>query len=179
MQQFIFENPLWLGVGGLFVAVVAGVLWTQSGARSAWLTGLVAVALTAVLVLVSIRVETDREQVKRTIQEVADAVEANDLKRVMSYIHPNAAAGVARAQQELPQYRFREAHMSQLKSIVVNPNSTPPTAVAEFHVIVDLEAEGQHARFPRFVKAYFVKDNARWLVRDYEHFDFGVGLRDH
>ena len=178
MQQFILENPLWLGVGGLFVALLAGFLWTQTGSRSAGLTALLAVGLTALLVVVSVRVETDREQVRRTIQEVAEAVEANDLKRVTSYIHPNAAEGVARAEQELPQYRFREARMTRLKSILVNSSSTPPTAVAEFHVIVDLEVEGQHARIPRFVKAYFVKDQGRWQVRDYEHFDVGVGFQD-
>lgn len=178
MQQFLFENPLWIGVCGLFVALVAGLLWTQSGARAAGLAAVAAAILTVILVVVSVRVETDRETIQRTINEVAEAVQANDLKRVISFIHPNATEGVARAEQELPQYTFREARMTRLKSILVNRRSTPATAIAEFHVIVDLEIDGQHARIPRFIKAYFVEDQGRWLVRDYEHFEAGVGFRE-
>ncbi len=178
MQQFLFENPLWIGVCGLFVALVAGLLWTQTGARAAWLAASVAAILTFILVLVAVRVETDREKIQLTIKEVAEAVEDNDLNRVTSFIHPNAAEGVARAKQELPQYTFHEARMTRIKSILVNRDSQPPTAVAEFNVIVDLEIDGQHARLPRFVKAYFVEDQGRWLVRDYEHFEFGAGFRD-
>ncbi|MCC7333513.1 MAG: hypothetical protein IT422_00350 [Pirellulaceae bacterium] len=177
MQQFLFENPLWISVCGLFVAVVAGFLWIQTGARVAWLTAVAAIVLTVVLVVVSVRVETDREKIHRTINEVAEAVEANDLKRVIGFIYANATEGMARAKQELPKYTFREARMTRLKSILVNRRSTPATAVAEFHVMVDLAANGQDARLPRFVKAYFVEDHDRWLVNDYEHFDVGVGFR--
>lgn len=177
MQQLVFESPLWIGVCGLFVALGAGFLWTQTGSRTAWLATVGAVVLTVTLVVVAVRVETDREKIHRTINEVAKAVEANDLKRVTSFIHPNATEGAARAKQELPQYTFREARMTRLKSILVNRSSTPATAVAEFHAVVDLEINGQDARILRFVKAYFVEDQGRWLVRDYEHFDAGVGFR--
>ena len=177
MQQFLFENPLWISVCGLFVALVAGILWTQTGARVAWLAAIAAIVLTVILVAVAVRVETDREKIHRTINEVAEAVEANDLKRVTSFIYPNATEGMARAKQELPQYTFREARMTRLKSILVNRGSSPATAIAEFHVIVDLSMDGQNVRVPRFVKAYFVESQGRWLVRDYEHFDVGVGFR--
>lgn len=178
MQQFLFESPLWIIVCGLFVVLVAGLLWTQTGARAAGLAALAAFILTVILVAVAVRVETDREKIHRTINEVAEAVEGNDLKRVTSFIHPHAVEGVARAKQELPQYTFREARMTRLKSILINRGSVPPTAIAEFNVIVDLEIGGQHARIPRFVKAYFVEDQGHWLVRDYEHFDVGVGFRE-
>lgn len=178
MEVFFFENPLWLGICGAFVTIVALVLWMQTRARSAAVTAFVACLLTILLVLVSQRVETDREKLIRTIHEVADAVESNDLERVLRHVAPNAQQGLTRARQELPQYTFREARMTRLKSLLVNRSSTPPTAVAEFSVIVDVGAGGSGTRIPRFVKAYFVEDAGRWLVRDYEHFDAGAAFRN-
>lgn len=177
MEAFFFENPLWLGICGAFVTIVAAVLWVQTGARSAAVTAVVACILTILLVLVSLRVETDREKLIRTIHEVAEAVESNDLERVLTHVSPNATQGLLRARQELPQYTFREARMTRLKSIVINRNSTPPTAIAEFSVIVDVGADGHQTRLPRFVKAYFVENAGRWLVRDYEHFDAAEAFR--
>ncbi len=178
MEAFFFENPLWLGVCGALVTIVAAVLWMQSGARSAAVIALVAIVSTVLLVLVSLRVETDREKVVQTINQVADAVESNDLQRVLTYIAPSGAQGLRRARHELPQFTFREARMTRLKSVMVNRNNTPPTALAEFSVIVDVAANGQEARLPRFVKAYFVEVGGRWLVRDYEHFDAAAAFRD-
>ena len=178
MEAFLFENPLWLGICGTFVAIIAAVLWMQTGARSAAVTAAVSCVLTILLVLVSLRVETDREKVIATINQVANAVESNDLERVLSHISPNAAQGLMRAEQELPLYNFREARMTRLKSVLVNRNSTPPTAMAEFSVIVDVEANGHQARIPRFVKVYFIDDDGRWLVRDYEHFEAGAAFRN-
>ncbi|MEO8270502.1 MAG: hypothetical protein ABI557_12335, partial [Aureliella sp.] len=153
MQQFLFESPLLISAVGLFVAMIAGFVWTQTGARTAWLSAVAAIFLTIILVVLAVRVETDHEKINRTINNVAEAVEANDLKRVTSFIHPNAAQGMTRAKQELPQYTFREARMTRLKSILVNRGTTPATAIAEFNVIVDLEIQGQHARIPRFIRA--------------------------
>lgn len=178
MEAFFFENPLWLGICGALVTIVAAFLWMQTGARSAAATALVAIILTVLLVLVSLRVETDREKVIQTINQVADAVESNDLQRVLGHISPNAMQGLRRARHELPQFTFREARMTRLKSVLINRNSTPPTALAEFSVIVDVSANGQQARVPLFVKAYFVQDADRWLVRDYEHFDAAAAFRN-
>lgn len=177
MEAFFFENPLWLGICGAFVTIVAVVLWVQTGTRSAAVSAVVACLLTILLVLVSLRVETDREKLIRTINAVAEAVESNDLERVLRHVSPNATQGLRRARQELPQYTFREARMTRLKSILVNRNSTPPTAIAEFSVIVDVGAGGSGTRIPRFVKAYFIEDAGRWLVRDYEHFEAGAAFR--
>ena len=178
MEAFFFESPLWLGICGTFVTILAAVLWMQTGVRSAAVTAAVACLLTIVLVLVSLRVETDREKVIATINQVAAAVQANDLPGVLSYISPNAVQGLKRAEQELPQYTFREARMTRLRSVLVNRNSTPPSAVAEFSVIVGVQGHGHQTRVPRFVKAYFVRDGERWLVRDYEHFDASDAFRE-
>ncbi len=176
MLQFVFESPWLVGICGLLLTLAAGFLWVQTGTRSSLLVAIAIAMLTGGAIIASLWIETDREQIVRTINQVANAVRANDLPSVLRLVHPSATAGVVRAEQELPQYKFSEARMTKLHSLVVDRRARPATAVAEFNVIVALEANGQKLRVPRFVKAYFSHDGQRWLVRDYEHFDAQRGF---
>ncbi len=176
MQQFFLESTWSLGLCGLLVALACGFWWTQSGARVAALCTLAMLVLTTILVVISLRVETDRERIRKTIDEVAEAIEQNDLPRVLGYIYSGATEGVTRAKQELPSYKFTEARLTRLKSIEVNRRTKPATAIAEFNVAVEIEAQGQRVPVRRFVKVYFSEQGGRWLVRDYEHFEPLSGL---
>lgn len=178
MPQDVLENPVMVGVCGLVLVVAAALFWTQTGTRVALYVAGGAAAVTLILVMVGIQVETDRERIQRTIDEVATALSRNDYERVYNYIHPGAAAGVARAQAELPNYKFSEARVTRMKSIVVNRNSPPPTAIAEFNVAVTIEFQGQRIPVRRFVKAYFMLEGQRWLVSDYEHFEPTAAFKD-
>lgn len=176
MQQFFLESPVALSLSGFFIALATVFWWTQTGARIAAISAAMVTLVTAILVLVSLRIETDREQIRQTIDQVAQALEANDFPRVFSYIHPGATEGVARAKEELPSYRFLDARLTRLRSIEVNRRASPAAAVAEFNVAVEIERAGQRVPIRRFVKVYFAQQAERWLVRDYEHFDPLAGM---
>lgn len=176
MQQFLLESPFSVGLCGGLIVLALGVWWTQSGARVAAALAAAAALITTGLVIVSLQIETEREQIRRTIAEVADALDNNNVPLAVSYIHAGAAAGLQRASQELPQYTFHEARVTRMHSIEVHPQLAPPAAIAEFNVAVEVEAGGQKIPVRRFVKVYFVKQGDRWLVRDYEHFDPLTGL---
>ena len=182
MIDILLEQPITLGVcGGIFV-LAAGFFWLQTGFRWLLLTTIGLVALTVILVLVSINVITDRERLNSLLYEVAEAVEANDHARVISYMHPDASAGVMRAKSELPQYDFSEARVTRVKEIKILDKAVPPEAIAEFNVVVEVGVQGQRFRVPRFVIVYFRMKDDRWLVTDYEHseplaaFKVNVGL---
>jgi len=176
MFDFLLENPLLIGLAGLLITIAAAVVWIQTGTRAAAGVAAMIALLTAVMVFVSLRTETDREQIRRTIDEVAEALAGNDFPRVYSYIHNGAVPAVQRARTELPNYQFLDARMTRLKSIVVDRRSNPPAAVAEFNVALELAAQGQKVPVRRFVKVYFGLENERWLVRDYEHFEPLAGM---
>ncbi len=178
MVQFALESPLMVGLCGLVIVVGAALLWTQSGSKAALIVSGAAGIFTLITVLVGIQIETDRERIQRTIEEVAAALSKNDQQRVFSYIHPAATEAVARAKSELPNYKISEARVTRLKSIAVNRKSTPPTAIAEFNVAVTIEMQGQRAPVRRFVKAYFMLQGERWLVNDYEHFEPTAAFKD-
>jgi hypothetical protein len=176
MFDFLLENPVVIGLAGLLLAIAAGVVWIQTGSRAAAVVAAATALVTVVLVYVSLRTETDREQIQRTIDEVAEALADNDFPRVYSYIHSGAVPAVQRARTELPNYQFLDARLTRLRSIVVDRRSNPPTAIAEFNVALELAAQGQKIPIRRLVKVYFGLENERWLVRDYEHFEPLAGI---
>lgn len=178
MQAFFFESPLLIGVWGAAVAGIAGYVWTQTGHKAAFYSGLGAILLTVILVLVNLQVETNRERIRSVVDSVATALDNNDHTKVFQFIHPNAAEGIARAKAELPRYTFEEARVTRIKSLEVNTQTTPPTAIAEFNVYCEIETQGQKFRVPRFVVVYFMLKDDRWLVHDYEHYEPTAGFRD-
>lgn len=177
MQQLFLESPWTIAVSGLVVVVACVVVWIQTGHRVAVACAALGSLITLLLLAICIQIETDREAIKRTINEVAEAIEQNDHARVFSYIHPGAGEGIARARAELPQYEFSDARVTRVKSISVNQETSPPTALAEFNVVVAVRRSGQNVKVARFVKVYFMQENGRWLVRDYEHFEPTAGFR--
>lgn len=171
MVEFLFENPTWIGLLGLMATIAAGVVWLQTGARLAAIGAGSLALISLVLVITSLRVETPREQIRRTIYEVAEALSQNDVPKVISYIHPGALPAVVKAKGELPNYQFTEARVNRLRSIEVDQRPNPPVAIAEFNVAIEIATEGQKIPIRRLVKVYFGLSAGRWLVRDYEHFD--------
>jgi hypothetical protein len=178
MLDVLLESPILVAICGLIIAAIVLFVWMQTGHRAALLGAVSTVGLTAVLVLISLQVETDREQIITTINDVADAVRENNAERVYSFVHPGARESLRRARPELENYHFSDARMTRLKSISVNRESAESTAIAEFNVVVAIDHQGSTIRVPRFVRAYFTQQSDRWLVFDFEHFEPTQGLRE-
>ncbi len=169
MLELLYEHPLIIGLAGAAAAGLAIFMWVQTGRKEGLIAGLVCLVLTMGLVLISWNVVTDRERITSLLDEVAAALQVNDHEAVFSYIHPNAVVGVQRARGELPRYVFSEARVTRVRDISVNRQTTPPTAIAEFMVVVNVAFQGMQQKLPRLVRVYFMERDGRWMVRDYEH----------
>ena len=123
MSELLFESPITVVVVGLMVTALAAIVWTQAETQLAQKTAAYcaagSLAVTASLLVISMQVETDKEKIRRTMYSVASALQHNDLEKVYSSIHPNAAEGVQRAKAELPRYQFRDARVTRVKQILV------------------------------------------------------------
>jgi type II secretory pathway pseudopilin PulG len=181
VQALLLENPLVPLIVGLCVTAIAIVVWTQVDQRLvqrvSLATAIIALLVTVLLVTLSLQIETDREKIESTLHRVADALQRNDFETVYTYIHPNATEGIQRAKTELPRYKFSDARVTRIKDIIVNSDTQPRTAIAEFNVVVNVSFEQFSGRAPRFVHAYFMERDGKWLVRDYEHFEASAGFR--
>jgi len=174
-MTWLTENPFpILLIGSLTTAILVGG-WLRTGSK--WVLGgaIVAIAITVGLVLAERWIVTDREQVSRTLHEIATAVERNDVEAALTYAYSGAPDVRAHADAELRQYRFSEVNIKRNLQIEVFPNRDPPLATAEFNVIVVLTTRDGLVgtrRIPRYVEMTFYKeDDGRWGVGGYEHFD--------
>ena len=179
MAELFYESPVTICVIGFAIVLVALITWINGGFKSALYAAVALALLTIVLLILSVRVKTDREQISEILNQVAEAVENNDVDKVLTYVHPGAVAGVLRVKSELPNYQFTEARITGVKSIQSNHKTNPPSGTAEFNVAVSLTGQGgQGNGIRRFVRCYFLYHNGRWLVHDYQHFDVAAGFRE-
>lgn len=177
MSEFLFENPVTLGVTGAALTLIAVIAWIKGGINAALYAALGLLLLTILLVSINLQVQTDREQVHGVIGAVAAAVQRNDLDGVLEHVQGARSAALQRAKTELPNYKFTEARITGVKKIEVKADTNPPSAVAEFNVFVDLIAHGSPHQIPRFVRCHFVREGERWLVSDFEHFEPTYGFK--
>jgi hypothetical protein len=182
-MNFIFENEIVIGLMGLTFAsllIYAGLRLAES---RVWISGIAAVAVTLFLVALSVWVETDNESLRRTMGEVATALRENDREKVFSYFHPNATEGIQHVRGELPLYKFKNARITRIVDISVNPTTQPATATSEFVAAVRVshtnpnQYDGSYD-VRRLVKVYWMKNEDSWLIRDYEHFDVMQAFTD-
>lgn len=175
-MDFLFENEIAIGLVGLALSALLIFVGLRLAESRIWLAGFAALALTVLLVLIAFWIETDRQQIRRTMNEIAVALRENDHQRVVSYFHPNATEGIQHVETELPQYTFRSARVTRVVDITINSSTQPPTAVSEFIGAVTVTMNRNNlfdgpANARRFIKVYWMKKDDSWLVRDYEHFD--------
>lgn len=179
-METILENPMTIVVVGVALSGLLLLVAANLGQWKLFYAAIALVVLTALVVAISIITETDREILKRTIHEVATALRQNDHQQALSYMHPNATPAIKRAEQEISQYEFHEAHVTSIRSIEVNKSSQPPTAITEFLATMKVSNEralsGVPVRGLRLLKVYWMKRGDRWLIHDYEHFDAREGI---
>ena len=73
MAELFFESPVTIGVTGLIFVLIALITWINGGFKWALYTAIGLALLTILLVLLSIQVKTDREQIGTTLNQVAAA----------------------------------------------------------------------------------------------------------
>lgn len=172
---WLFESPALVALLGVLLIIFMGVCWIMSG-RKELLYGLVAsIVLLAGLLVAERMITTEREAIEAKLTEIAADVQSNSISRVTAHIYSGAPELKAKAQGELPNYRFTEMRITGIHSVEVNRAANPRTAVVEFNVVGSgsFKVGGDmvpETTVPRWIKLQMVKDtDGQWRVRDYDH----------
>jgi len=131
---------------------------------------MLAVALVTGLLLVVERViETPREAVERTLYEMADVVERNDVAGALAYVAPGASQIRSDVETLMPQVRIEKANVMGTPVTEVDMSQSPPTASVSCRGFVygTLQRTGMTGGQPVELVITFVRDGDRWLVKDY------------
>jgi len=138
MLHHLGEN-LWLWIVLAFFVLAVGLAIYSH--RPSWklLLGTigVAVAIFGVGLILHHTVETDRKGIIRMLDGLADALEADDLDRVLGFISPDAQKTQEQARTNLAIVRLTRANYTDFKLIESRPHDRPlPTADITFTAIV-------------------------------------------
>lgn len=163
-MNWVFESPLTILMLGALCVVGLGVAWLKFGRGQLLVGAVAALAITAVLLLVEQMTITDREQIRRLIEQAVSDVESNDASAVLSHIHSRAQTLRDGAQSGMRQYRFKQV-IARSPDIAVDRSKSPATARIEFHVnVTAIQLSYGQAQFPGFVEADLELENGHWRL---------------
>jgi hypothetical protein len=179
MSSLIGENPILIC---LLLACLSGVFfyfWFTLGSRRWGIAAGVILLLIPGAVWLERAWLTEKEQLRAMIEEVAAAVESNQIERVEHFFHSETRKAWDQAKGELPRYQFTEARVTGYRLISVRDDLNPMEAYADFTVFLNVSIQGlsQAMRVPRRVRVAFRKDNDQWRVIGYEHLP-PIGIQD-
>lgn len=125
--------------------------------------------LTIAVVVIESQIVTDRETIEATVHDLALAVEDNDIPGVTKYASTSIKA---RIEREMPRYEFEVCNILNLEPIEIN-ETAPVSSIVRFQCV----ARGTFLReqfqglVRRKVELKFRKENDRWVIVNYRHYD--------
>jgi hypothetical protein len=167
-MNWLAEDAIWIWAAGAVALTLALVLYFQTGTRNSQFGVLAVILITTTLLVTEFLIETPREAVAQTLDEIAAAVRANDMPAVLGYISPTAATLRQEVETAMPQVTIDMATIRG-KQIDVYESAVPPIASVQCTVFVVGTVKRNRLRGARQVAVHLTMthENGRWLVKDY------------
>lgn len=175
-MDWLFEDPTLVIVAIVVTQAILGAFFLATVKKAfLWAMAGLLVPLAGVLVA-DYLVVTDREAIESTIRNGVEALEANDLDRVLTFLSPTAVKTRERATWALGIVKFSNIRISDLK-IQINRLTQPPTAEVRFFAVFRYEfkeptPEAIYDVYAARFKVLFEKVDDRWLLTD--HYEYEV-----
>ncbi len=168
-MNYLAENAFVIWTSGAVLVTMAGVVYWQTRAGAALLAMLAAALATGALLVAEKLIETPREAVDRALHELADAIEANDLPGVLTYIAPSAKIVRGDAVALMPLVKVNKANIVGTPQVTVDTATQPFTATVHCQGFIDVivKQHGMKGSYLDRVTIQFVADGDRWLIESY------------
>jgi hypothetical protein len=168
-MNYLAENALPIWVAGAVLVTMTGVAYWQLRSRASLAAMLAVVLGTALLLAYEHFVETPREAVERTLYELADVVESNDVAGTLSYLAPGASQLRQDVETLMPQAKVDKANVVGTPVTTVDRTTSPPRAnvACRGFLHATLKRNGMVGGDLTDLVITFVERDGRWLVEDY------------
>ena len=164
-MTWITENPLPLFGGLLFLAVVAGVLLTQSGKRLfLWPMLVFGVLAFSVLVVESL-IETDKEKVESLVRGLAKDCRDNNVDGILNAIIGEGSETRKQVENLMPQCEFTLCTVSQRPQFDYLRESEARIQVPVFVQVRESPYGPGSSKVE--IQLDLVKRNGQWKIKDY------------
>ena len=176
-MTLLLENPLPIWSAGAVLTAICLVLVFARRSLSSVVALIAVIAITLALAFVESLVITEREQVEESLDQLIDALEANDLAAVLAVVDPSANVVRSDAEALMSQVNIADAGATGIR-IELDDSAKPPRAMALFRGRID----GVHTRtgarvfFFDQVEIDWQKSGERWLILNYRVFQRGEAI---
>lgn len=170
-MTWLFESP-WpaLLIGAMAEVVLAIVLFSVQRRGVAIAIGVVA-ALIVGAVLLERLVVTPAEEVETALQQLAAALESNDVPTTLTFVAPDAPGVRGAAERHMPRYQINSVHIARDLEIAVDDATDPPTAIARFTCRVNANDRRGQLPYQNAILEFtmkYRKVGERWLLYEYD-----------
>jgi len=176
-MTYLFENP-WPGLALAVLVELALCILLVRGGRAWIIVAMVGVLFAAIaLVVIERLVVTDKEEIEKSLDTIAGALEAHDAPAVLATLAPEFPRRTE-VEQALARFQVSQASVGRDVEVRFNPLMNPPTATAYFTGHLegkDLRGQLPYEHLIRKFKVVFRRDGDRWVIADYS--DDGVTPR--
>lgn len=155
-------------MAGAIALTIASIVYLSTRSRGSQNAVGVVLLLTVAGVLVERFVETPREQVQATLQELLDAIEANDVPGVLSHLSSQAVDVRSDAETLMPRLEIEKANNTGDMEITLDDEANPTQASIKFtgFILATDIASGMRGAYHDGVTLVMERAGDRWLVRE-------------
>jgi hypothetical protein len=169
-MSYLAENALPIWAVGAVALTMALIVYFQTRTNGSLLAVIVAIAITAALLVAEHFLETPREAVERRLYELAATVEANDVEAALGYLASTAETQIRHDVETLmPLVKIERARIIGTPKIEVEAGSEPDSATVTCRglVIATVKQSGMKGGAEDELTMSWVRRGDRWLVEDY------------
>jgi hypothetical protein len=170
-MNWLAENALPIWVGGAIALTMAFIVYFQTRANAALLGMLAVILVTAGLLLTERYVETPREAVERSLYELADCVENNDVAGALAFLSPNLAPNGKELRKDIeslmPQVRIEVANVVGAPEIEMAEDDRRATVKCRGIIVAVNRRDGMKGGGDARLVMEWVREGERWLVHDF------------
>ncbi|MDO5552310.1 MAG: hypothetical protein Q4G68_00985 [Planctomycetia bacterium] len=121
-------------------------------------------------------VQTDRKQVRTTIAQLAEAIAANDVNKVLTFVDEDAYDTMEKAKSHMGTATIEWAKVRDFRVVNINYFTPEPLAIVSFRGSVGGKAKGLDVPFTvvvQFTEVELIKNaDGKWRVTDNCRFSY-------
>jgi hypothetical protein len=169
-MNYLAENALPIWAAGAVILTLALIIYLQLRNTESFLAIVVILAVVGALLLTEYLIETPREAVERTLYQLADTVEANDVPGALRFLASTAPTRIRHDVETLmPLVEIERANIVGSPTIEVEAGDEPDSATVTCRgfVVATLKQNGMKGGTEDELTMNWVRQGDRWLVEDY------------
>lgn len=161
------ENPLSILAVGAILATVCGMIFLSRRNLPSLVAFGAVVLFTSLFLVTEQLIVTPREQVEASIDEILDAIQTNEVSKVLALVDPAASQMRARVETLMPKVKVEDTGATAVEIECEGRNPTEATSRFKGRLLGVHSGSGMAVRYLDEVELNWTRNDGRWLLSDF------------